>query len=674
MGLVSITCARNEEDIIEAFVRHTLTFVDRMIVLDHGSTDETAWILRELQEENLPLEVITDARFGHYQAEQMNSLLRLAAHEYGAQWVFCLDADEFLAGVPPREVLPKEHNPPSCKVFTRCYHVNPGDDPGEVNPVLRITHRLQNDSMLRDIQSFYISLVPRHLALDPSVLLAQGSHTLRCGENEPPFVILEDLFAAHFPMRSAAQYAIKLTAKRIQDKFERSPLGVSHSFYDPHYELLKENYSDYSSGFSSLPLAYLPGQMNSMAFVRDPIDYRGEPLRHGRTITADSVIKQNLALLERLGGYCFVPDANALNSALAPVTLKVETLPGPTHTPVFHQPAAGGEEQTFGIPLQLPEGTRTINLTWTAQPGLVEIVKICLAKDAVLFGEDAVSSEDSGLKILAGAIRFDQSLHPFRFLVSRESAVLAVSCPPLESGVMETRLDVTYRFRARLSLSEVLSPGFVRQICEDQKESARQRQEIPTQPEVVHTPAPALPPLPEFLRSIFYDPQNHPVLAEILDPALLAEVLPDRPDPPGIYLRGNLIDFSQGGNFPSIQSKGWTEPQPRGIWNELPVASLVIPMATPLTRPAFLHLFCRSLPNRVPLLNVEVRLNGQVIGCLRLKSRFRRWRWIRLPLPFDHVSPLAHAEFEFFIEPPTDPGLTRNEGPPRFGLRFLKIE
>ena len=36
---------RNEADILEAFVRHNLTVLDRMLVVDHGSMDGTAEML-----------------------------------------------------------------------------------------------------------------------------------------------------------------------------------------------------------------------------------------------------------------------------------------------------------------------------------------------------------------------------------------------------------------------------------------------------------------------------------------------------------------------------------------------------------------------------------------------------------------------------------------------------
>src|SRR5580658_60259 len=98
MRCVAITCARNEADIIEAFVRHTLAYCGTAIVLDHGSTDSTPEILRHLQEEGLPVHLLRDATIGRMHADHMNRLLRMAAGDFAADWILCLDADEFISG------------------------------------------------------------------------------------------------------------------------------------------------------------------------------------------------------------------------------------------------------------------------------------------------------------------------------------------------------------------------------------------------------------------------------------------------------------------------------------------------------------------------------------------------------------------------------------------------
>jgi len=64
MRLIGVAMVRNEADIVEAFVRHNLTVLDAMVVVDHGSLDGTEEILALLQREGLPLRVIRDASPG----------------------------------------------------------------------------------------------------------------------------------------------------------------------------------------------------------------------------------------------------------------------------------------------------------------------------------------------------------------------------------------------------------------------------------------------------------------------------------------------------------------------------------------------------------------------------------------------------------------------------------
>src|SRR5688572_29754160 len=98
MRLVAVSIVKNEADIIEAFVRHTLAWVDHHLVFDHDSTDGTREILQALQAEGLPLTLFRDDAPGHLQQARSNHLTRLAAESYDADWILPLDTDEVLCG------------------------------------------------------------------------------------------------------------------------------------------------------------------------------------------------------------------------------------------------------------------------------------------------------------------------------------------------------------------------------------------------------------------------------------------------------------------------------------------------------------------------------------------------------------------------------------------------
>src|ERR1700675_2044906 len=96
MRLLGVAMARNEADVIEAFVRHNLALLDGLTIVDHGSLDGTSEILGKLQDEGLPLRVKFDPILALRQLETMTRLAREALANDGADFVLALDADEFL--------------------------------------------------------------------------------------------------------------------------------------------------------------------------------------------------------------------------------------------------------------------------------------------------------------------------------------------------------------------------------------------------------------------------------------------------------------------------------------------------------------------------------------------------------------------------------------------------
>jgi len=100
MKNIGFTMVKNEEDIIEQFIRHNLNYLDQIYVFDHGSSDNTAEILNRLVSEGLPVARIFDHggtfSLGYAQAEIMSALLKFAMQQNGAAVYFPMDADEFI--------------------------------------------------------------------------------------------------------------------------------------------------------------------------------------------------------------------------------------------------------------------------------------------------------------------------------------------------------------------------------------------------------------------------------------------------------------------------------------------------------------------------------------------------------------------------------------------------
>ena len=99
MKFIGFTMVKNEEDILEQFVRHNLRVLDRLYIFDHGSTDSTMDILRALASEGLAVVSVNAASstfVGYAQAEIMSSILQLCIRDNGAGCYFPMDADEFI--------------------------------------------------------------------------------------------------------------------------------------------------------------------------------------------------------------------------------------------------------------------------------------------------------------------------------------------------------------------------------------------------------------------------------------------------------------------------------------------------------------------------------------------------------------------------------------------------
>ena len=75
MRLLGVAMVRDEADVIEAFVRHNLNFLDGLAIIDHCSVDGTAEILKKLQSEGLPLRIVRNPDPAYFQSRLMTVLI-----------------------------------------------------------------------------------------------------------------------------------------------------------------------------------------------------------------------------------------------------------------------------------------------------------------------------------------------------------------------------------------------------------------------------------------------------------------------------------------------------------------------------------------------------------------------------------------------------------------------
>jgi hypothetical protein len=208
MNLVGVAIVRNEADIVEAFVRHNLHYLDRLVVIDHQSDDDTPSLLAGLRAEGLALTLrsMHDVAFDH--AKAMGAALRMAAALHPADACFALDADEFLR-CESRAALHAALAalPDDAPGYLRWQTMVPGPEPidGPAHVLRRLTHRLADEPGAQHKVVLRQALIRRE-----DWRIETGNHWL-CGSGGQriPGMELPAVRLAHLPFRSPGQLVRK---------------------------------------------------------------------------------------------------------------------------------------------------------------------------------------------------------------------------------------------------------------------------------------------------------------------------------------------------------------------------------------------------------------------------------------------------------------------------------
>lgn len=216
MIVVGVSMVKDEADIIETTVRHMLSQVDAVLILDDNSTDGTYEILKsiggDINDPNRPyLSLIHDdgidghwprLRKGYYQSEKMTLLANEAREMFRADWIIPFDADEIWTSEwgTLKEVCESNADTYGIIKAELFDHVCTGkDNPNIVNPVQRIFYRRR--------ESLPFPKVACRATKD--LIIEQGNHWARYSipvrpTEECPIVV------HHYPYRSVEQVIHKV--------------------------------------------------------------------------------------------------------------------------------------------------------------------------------------------------------------------------------------------------------------------------------------------------------------------------------------------------------------------------------------------------------------------------------------------------------------------------------
>jgi len=231
--LVVTVLARDEADVIDAQISfHLNAGADFVIATDNNSRDGTTEILEGYVREGV-LHLIHEPAEGLRQGEWVTRMARLAATDFGADWVINTDADEFWwpRGGSLKEVLaavPEQYG--IVQAFWRSFVPRPDDDAFFAD---RMIVRLSQQAPINDPTSFYRPVIKVAHRADPHVLVARGNHTL-LDSSFLPLATWHPLEVLHFPLRSRAQWTrkVQLQGDAFTKHIERAGTGYHLKGYD----------------------------------------------------------------------------------------------------------------------------------------------------------------------------------------------------------------------------------------------------------------------------------------------------------------------------------------------------------------------------------------------------------------------------------------------------------
>jgi hypothetical protein len=240
MKVVMTLLVRDEVDIVESWLAfHLNAGADFVIATDNRSRDGTTEVLETYASKGL-LHLIREPGEDLRDGEWVTRMARLAATDFGADWVVNSDADEFwwprggslervLAAIPERYG--------TVSAFLRTFVPRPGD----AAFAERMTVRFSALAPIHDPNSLYRPIRKVVHRADPAITLVRGHHTAR-DTALAPLRGWYPIEAFHFPLRTREQCARK--ALVMGTAFAKHIDRASTGYHAEMFEALKSGAID----------------------------------------------------------------------------------------------------------------------------------------------------------------------------------------------------------------------------------------------------------------------------------------------------------------------------------------------------------------------------------------------------------------------------------------------
>ncbi len=281
MRLVAVSRVLNEEDIIEAMVRHHAALVDHHVILDNGSVDRTLEILSALCAEGLSLSVLQNNAV-MFAEEQFNTqLYDVAVRKHAADWVLFLDADEFVDARKVGDLRPLLAAVPAQFASLGVQMIN-YDGPTdatmhEINVARKFVRRVAAPI---GVWKVFV----RAPEGGQRITINAGNHSINADGVfvDPP---RQDAFLlAHFPNRGPLHWAGKAVTGWLKvlaaGEMEANPGRSEH--YRVTFEHLVRDPQGWVAWAQASAGSGVPPDVAGL--VEDPIDYLGRPLMYTEAV------------------------------------------------------------------------------------------------------------------------------------------------------------------------------------------------------------------------------------------------------------------------------------------------------------------------------------------------------------------------------------------------------
>lgn len=203
--LTLISMIKNEKNIIETFAAHGLAMFDRVIFVDHRSTDGTGAYLRSLAEAHPQVEYFKFDEAGYYQSEVMTWIVKNIVGPVYDGWIFFLDADEYLPFLSRTEFEEELAKYASFPLISMPWL--------NLVPVNMETDQVKGGVFLKPPKTAIhhkIAFQPGFIPFDEYVV-AQGNHALLIGDLHQQIFPAEEAFPIyHLPIRTKQQLRDKI--------------------------------------------------------------------------------------------------------------------------------------------------------------------------------------------------------------------------------------------------------------------------------------------------------------------------------------------------------------------------------------------------------------------------------------------------------------------------------